>query len=130
MPERDNEWVKKILKIDNIEDYKKAFAEIYPENAIPEGNVRCESFADIGTKIFVGNQAYVPETNVVLPSDIVERINREVTTIDEAKKIVEEYIGSIDRNPDSHSLEDERTEQRGNPENNEMTRAQRASLER
>ena len=56
VPERDNEWVKKILKIDNIEDYKKAFAEIYPENAIPEGNVRCESFADIGTKIFVGNQ--------------------------------------------------------------------------
>jgi len=129
LPEKEQEFIRAVMEAQNINAYKEALQAYYGEDAqVPQGNAKVVTIHGMGSKIFVGNEAYVPEAEV--PAEVAILVETKATSIDEAKDIVENYIGRDEQQPDVTSLENREEEQRGNIENNEMTRAQRASLER
>lgn len=129
MPEKEQEFIRAVMEAQDIDAYKEALQAYYGDNTqVPQGNAKVVTIHGMGTKIFVGNEAYVPE--VEIPADVALVVETKATSIDEAKNIIENYIGRDEKSPDITSMENRENEQRGNIENNEMTRAQRASLQR
>ncbi len=134
MPDLTQQFIERLEEIQDITAYKEALAnfqknsrEVAERFPMPEGNVAVVTIHGMGTKIIIGNEAYVPESEV--SADLIPAIQR-ATSIQDVKEIVDNAQSREDRSPDATSIEDSRDENRGNPDNNDMTRAQRAALER
>ncbi|MBQ7668871.1 MAG: hypothetical protein IJS47_06055 [Clostridia bacterium] len=133
MPTLTQELIDRLPEIQDIKAYKelledfrsrsKEFAEKHP---MPIGDVAVITVdTQGGSKIIGPGWAFVSKSPV--SAEVALEIEAKATSMEEALDMIENAQGREERGIESTSIEDSRDVKRGNPDNNELTRAQIAA---